>query len=140
MEDVVNKSELVDIRDGITADHSFIFASWLRGLRYGHPYFELINNDAYFKHHHAAIATILDDFEVTIKVACLKEDPDVILGYSVYRNDRLDWVFVKKRWRTIGLARDLVPPGISTVSHITSVGISLLRKHPTITYNPYNKE
>lgn len=131
------KSELVEIRDSVEADLAFIFSTWLRGLKHANDYFELIENEAYFKHHHDLIETILDDFEVTVKIACLKEDPSVVLGYAVYKNTRLDWVFIKKSWRSIGLARDLIPPGITTVSHITKVGRALLRKHPTVRFNPY---
>ncbi len=137
MEGVVSKSAMVTLRDGIDSDRSFIFASWLKGLRHGNDYFGLIQSDAYFKHYHRVIETILDDFEVTVRVACLKEDPDVILGYAVYKNDTLHWTHVKKAWRKIGLARDLVPPNITTVSNVTKVGISLLRKHPNVSFNPY---
>lgn len=137
MEEVVNKSQLVEIRDSVEADHAFIYASWLRGLRHGNSYFEMIESDAYFKHQHDVIKSILDDFEVTVKVACLKESPDVILGYCVYKNDRLDWIFCKKSWRNIGLAKDLVPKEFTTVSHVTRVGQSLLKKCPNVRFNPY---
>ena len=137
VEGVVNKSQLVDIRDSIESDHNFIYASWLRGLRHGNPHFELIESEAYFKNHHEVIKSILDDFEVTVKVACLKESPDVILGYCVYKYDRLDWIFIKRSWRNIGLARDLVPEDIKTVSHVTKVGLSLLKKRPNVRFNPY---
>ncbi len=134
---VINKSELIDFRDGVDADHAYIYSSWLQGLRYANDYFELIEKSAYFEHQHKLIEDILNDFEVTVRIACLREDPSVILAYAVYKNDRLDWVLVKSRWRGIGLARDLVPPGITSVSHVTKVGQSLLRKHPTIRFNPY---
>ena len=134
---VINKSELVEIRDAVDADRPFIYASWLRGLKHGNDYFELIENEAYFKHQHDTIESILDDFEVTVKIACLKEDPAVVLGYVVYKYTRLDYVFIKKSWRSIGLARDLVPKDITTVSHITKVGVSLLRKHNHVRFNPY---
>lgn len=137
MEGVVNRSQLVDFRDSIEADHNFIYASWLRGLRHGNPHFELIDGEAYFKNHHEVIKSILDDFEVTIRIACLKESPDVILGYAVFKDDRLDWVFIKKSWRHIGLARDLVPKYITTVSHVTKVGMALLKKHTNVRFNPY---
>lgn len=135
--EVVNKSALVEIRDAVDADRPFIFSTWLRGLKHANDYFELIENAAYFKNQHDIIERILNDFEVVVLVACLKEDPSVVLGYCVYKNERLDWVFVKKSWRSIGLARDLVPPGITTVSHFTKVGQSLLRKHPNVRFNPY---
>lgn len=134
---VINKSELVSFRDAVDADRPFIFSTWLRGNKHANDYFELVDNDAYFKHHHDLIERILDDFEVTVRVACLREDPSVILAYVVYKNERLDWVFVKKSWRSIGLARDLIPAGITTVSHVTKVGLSLLRKNPHVRFIPY---
>lgn len=135
--EVVNKASLVDIRDMVNDDRPFIFSTWLRGLRHSNDYFELIENEAYFKHQHDLIEAILDDFEVTVKIACLKDDPSVVLGYVVYKNTRLDWCFIKRSWRAIGLARDLVPKDITTVSHVTDVGRALLRKHPTVRFNPY---
>ncbi len=137
LEGVVNKAELVSIRDAVEADRPFIFASWLRGLKHANDYFELIENEAYFKHQHSTIENILDDFEVTVRIACLKDDQSVILGYAVYKNTRLDWLFVKRSWRGIGLAKDLTPPNIATVSHFTKLGLSLLRKYPNVRFNPY---
>ncbi len=83
---------------------------------------------------------ILDDFETTVKVAHLRDDPDVILGYAVYKNNRLDWVHVKKSWRNIGLANDLLPKDFSTVSHISTVGLAILRKTPGVRFNPFLNE
>lgn len=140
MEEAVNKSQLVAIRDGIGSDHAFIYSSWLKGLRYGNDDFERMDSTAYFKHFHNVLESILDDFSVTVRIACLKEDPDVILGFSVLKDKHLFWVFVKARWRGIGLATDLVPADIQSVSHVTKVGVSLLKKHPSITINPYYQE
>lgn len=137
VEEVVNKSELVELRAEIEADRPFIFSTWLRGLRHANDHYELIDNEAYFKHQHALIETILDDFGTTIRIACLKEDPSVILGYSVSKDNTLHWVFVKRSWRRIGLGKDLVPKDITTVSHVTKVGRDLLRKNPGIKFNPY---
>ncbi len=134
---VINKSELIDFRDGVEADHAYIYSSWLQGLRYANDYFELIEKSAYFEHQHARIEAILKDFEVTVRIACLRDDPSVILGYCVYKNDRLDFVLVKNRWRGIGLARDLVPAGIATTTHLTKTGTSILKKHPNVRFNPY---
>lgn len=134
----MNKKDLIDIRDVVEADRGFIFATWLRGLRYGNSWFELIDSVVYFKVYHDAIEHILNKPNITIKVACLKEDPEVILGYSVYKDNRLDWVFVKKAWRSIGIAKSLVPPSVHTVTHITNVGLSILKKHQNVRFNPFD--
>lgn len=139
MEEVINKAHLVDIRDSVSSDHPFIFATWLKGLRYGNKEFERMSSTAYYKHYHKLAEAIVDDFSVSVKIACLREDPDVILGYSVYKGDHLYWVFVKARWRGIGLARDLVSKDLKSVSHVTEVGLSILRKHPQITVNPFQE-
>lgn len=133
----VDKNNLVGIREGVEADRNFILATWLRGLRYGNEWFELIPKDVYFEFYQKVIETILSRPETSVKVACLKDDGDVILGYAVYSGNRLDWTFVKKEWRSIGIAKSLIPKEITTVSHITALGKSILRKHPELHFNPF---
>ena len=137
MEGVTSKASLVEFRAEVEADRPLIYATWLKGLRHANDHFELIQNTAYFKHQHALISSILDNFDTTVKIACLKEDPSVILGYCVFNGPVLHWVFVKKAWRKIGLARDLVPKDIKIVTHVTKVGRDLLQKSPGIEFNPY---
>lgn len=134
----MNKSDLLSTRPGQEADRAFIYSTWLRGLRYGNDYFELIESGAYYENQHKIIEDILDDVSTVILVACLKDDTDVILAYSVYSGDRLHYVHVKKSWRGIGIAKSLVPQFIQRVSHITKVGKSILSKSPGVVYDPYN--
>lgn len=134
----VNKADLIAIRPGCMADKSFIFATWLRGLRYGNDWFGMIDSECYFKAYQQVITTVLSSPNTTVKVACLKEDPDVILGYSVYASELLHFVFVKKSWRNIGIARSLFPEKVMVVTHLTSVGKSMLKKHPHIKFNPFS--
>ena len=134
----VGKEDLIAFRSGTLEDASFIFSTWLKGLRFGNDWCSLIDSKVYFSVYHKVIENILSKPNVSVKVACLKEDPGVILGYSVYSGTRLDWCHVKKSWRNIGLARDLVPTNIATVSHLTSVGRSILKKHQSVSFNPFN--
>src|ERR1700744_4453926 len=112
----VQKSDLVTVRDLQDGDRNFILATWLRGLRYGNDWFGAIESEVYFKVYQGVIETILNDPRVTVKIACLKEDPEVVLGYAIYSGNRLDWVFVKKMWRGIGIAKSLIPAAITVVS------------------------
>ncbi len=112
-------------------------STWLKGLRYGNDWFELIEAPAYYEHYQKAVDHILDLVLTEVKVACLKDSPDVIVGYSVYRGSTLDYVFVKKAWRGIGVAKSLVPSGIVKVTHITAVGRSILKKYPKVKFNPF---
>ncbi len=133
----MNKSDLVTIRNTVNADRSFIFSTWLRGLRYGNSWFKLIDADSYYKHYHKVIEGLLQHPDTIIKVACLKEDSDVILGYVVYRNNILDYVFVKTAWRNIGIAKMLVPADFKIVSHLTATGQNMLKKYPGVIFNPF---
>lgn len=131
------KSDLVAIRDYAEDDKNFILATWLRGLRYGCEFFKDVESKAYFNTYQKALQTVLANKKTRIQVACLKEDPAVILGYVSYSGDVLHWVFCKREWRGIGIAKSLVPEGIKTVSHLTGVGKKILRNHPGVVFNPF---
>lgn len=133
------KLDLISIRGYKPEDRSFILACWLRGIYYGNTYFSEIPKGVFMEHYHAVLERFIDNPNVNIQVACLKDDPDVILGYSVTRLSKgqhvLDWVFVKKAWRQIGIARSLVPTNIQVVTHVTKLGRSL--KPEGVIYNPF---
>lgn len=138
----MNKTDLISIRDGRPEDHNFIYASWLKGLLYGgDELYRKVPQAVYFLNHHRVIEGILVSKATKVKVAVLKEDPDVILGYAVYREAGgqivLDFVFVKKSWRNIGIAKSICPSQIYAVSSLTRVGSSILKKHPQVIFNPY---
>lgn len=118
--------DLIEIRDAVVGDEAFIFASWLRGLYYGDSWFSNIEKDHFMFNYHKVIESLLS--QATIKIACLKEDKNIIIGYAVYREDILDWAFVKKDWRKIGIAKALVPDNIKVATHATKVGLELMKK------------
>lgn len=134
---MLQKNELIDIRGPMPSDINFIFATWLKGLRFGNDWYGLVDSKVYYRVYHRVIEAILSKPNICIKVACLKEDPQVVLGYSVSSGSRLDWVHIKKQWRSIGLAKDLVPNPVTTVSHVTRIGRSILKKHDNISFNPF---
>lgn len=137
MSQVVDKKDLIAVRPGVEDDKAFIMSTWLKGLRYGNDWFELIEATAYYQKYHEAIERLLYFPDTEVKVACLKDSPDVILGYSVHTKDRFHWIFVKKSWRGIGIAKSLVPDGIASVTHLTDTGRQLLKKYPKIVFNPF---
>ena len=131
------KTNLVAIRDVTAQDANFVMATWLKGLRYGNDWFELIPSEVYFKVYHQVIEQILLRPKTLIQIACLKDEPDVILGYSVFEDSTLHFLFVKRPWRGIGIAKMLTPIGITTVSHLTKTGRAILTKTPGVTFNPF---
>lgn len=131
----MDKKDLIYTRDYIEEDYNFIMSTWLKGLRYGNDFFKSVASKPYFESYHGAIDKLLGSSDVRIQVSCLKEDPSVILGYSIARGEVLDWVYVKQDWRQIGIARSLVPEGVTTVSHWTTLGKKCMPK--TWKINPF---
>lgn len=132
----VDKKDLLTIRDKHDADINFIMATWLRGLRYGNDWFELIESNAYYDNYHKFIENLLAKPNVTVKISCLKEDPEVILGYSVFEGNTAHFVFVKKSWRNIGIAKSLLPESTNRATHITKPVIEIMRRYK-ISFNPF---
>lgn len=132
----MNKLDLIATRDYMPSDQNFILATWLRGLFYGNEWFGSIEKDTYFLHYQEIVKQILNKPGIVIKVACLKDDPDVILSYAVYEGSIVHWVQTKVAWRNIGLCRSLVPKHITTISHITKIGRTLLYRNK-LTFNPF---
>lgn len=119
----------------IESDRPFVFSSWLRGLKIGNDLYGQIDPECYEKGQTIVIEHILKQASTTI--ACLKEDKDVLLGYSVTRKDNIDWIYIKKLWRELGLAKELlkhITP--RSCSHITFKTNKLRLKHKII-FNPF---
>jgi predicted GNAT family acetyltransferase len=119
------------VRFAVADDLPFIYSTWLKSLRYGNSWYRTIDKDAYFTKYKQAITRILQ--ASTITIVCFKDEPEVILGYSVHmdlgESTLLHWVYVKRSWRGMGFASLLVPANTSTVSHITGLGSKLMPKH-----------
>lgn len=131
----MKKTDLIALRDYLPTDEAFIFSTWLTGLRYGNKFYELIDQEAYFQNYRRVISALLKKSKTII--ACLKDDPDNIVGYSVSSPSTLHWIHVKKDWRNIGIAKDLIPDSLDSVSHLTRIAIEILKKHPEIKFNPF---
>lgn len=120
-------------------DHNFIMASFLRGTYYGNEFYSMVNKDVFMANYkYVAEALIAKN---SVAVACLEDDPDTILGYSIYTKDgtALHWVYLKKDWRgKFGIFKLLVPDNVSSYSHFTAQGLEIVnRKFPKLTFNPF---
>lgn len=135
----LNKKDLITIRQYIQdVDQALILSSWLKGLYYGESWFSDIKKDSFMKVYHHILETALISKNITVDIACLKDDPEVILGYSVYskspKGSALHWVFVKDAWRKIGVAKDLIPSDTYAITHLTALGRSLWKEKFTDVY------
>jgi len=133
---------LYDVRDSRPTDKSFILATFLRGLYYGDSWFSEIPKDIFMENYKRVVEALLNSPNVSVKVACLREDPDVILGYSILSKDftTIHWVYCKSAWRKKGIGRSLVPQFPTTYTHLSALGKSLRSKLGTAIFNPFKLE
>lgn len=133
---------LYDIRDFKTEDTNFVLATFYNGVFYGDNRFLGMAKKSFISTYKVLGERLIRDPNTVIKVACLKDEPDVILGYSILSADYLGikWVFVKDRWRKRGIGKSLVPRYPVYVTHKTEIGNALMPKFEnfaTITFEPF---
>lgn len=136
----MNFQGLYNIRLGTKNDHNFVLATFLRGLYYGNTFFNKIPKDIFMNKYKLVAQALLASPDTKLIVACLPDEPDVILGYNLTNKveDTIYFVFIKKAWRRRGIAKSLVPPNPKYISHLTSLGEDLLSKFETKPqFNPF---
>jgi hypothetical protein len=128
---------LYNIRDVRYSDMNFIFTTFLKGLYHGDSWFSIIPQDIFMRNYNRFLHVLIS--RSNIRVACLPDDADVILGYSIMSKEgqELHWVFTKTAWRHKGIARALVPTTVTVVTHLTKVGRILKNKYPGIVFDPF---
>lgn len=125
-----------EVRSAYESDKNFIYSTWLRGVYFGNDWFREIPSDIFYKNYQIYIDKILQRPDTKILIACLLDDKDVILGYVVFENDIIHYVFVKESWRKMGIAKLLSPDNLKWCTHLTPSG-SYLRKKYNIVFNPF---
>lgn len=135
----MNKSDLIEIREGLPGDKNFVLSTFLLGLYYGGTAYSEMNKDIFMLEYHKLAEKLLSSEDSLLRVACLKEDHNVILGYALLDKDgnTLHFVFVKKPWRKIGIMKSLIPQQVLFCTHLTDVGVSLIKKSPYVSFNPF---
>lgn len=129
--------DAVTVRKGNSNDLNFIYATMLQGLYYGNTFYGKIDKEAFFDSYNQVLKSLIMKPTTDIKVLCLTEDEDVILGYSISSPQALHYVFVKQAWRRRGFAKDLTVGSLNKpVTHITDDTESI-RLKMRLTYNPF---
>lgn len=126
---------MITIRPGNADDKNFIYATWLRSLYYGSQ-MRKIEQGAFFKAYPAVLDLLLKK-PATVLVACLNEDPNVILGYAILEPEVLHWVYVKEAWRKQGIAKSLIGSSVlNSRTHDTDM-VDKIKIIKDLTYNPF---
>lgn len=126
------------LRAGVPDDHNFIKQTWLKCYR-NSAFARAIRDSVFFAFHHPIVERILARPGTAIRVACLPDAPEVILGYLVHEGGVVHWVYTKGAFRRLGIASRLAEglPADFAFTHRTTEAEAMLRKYPNATYNPY---
>lgn len=122
------------LRPGVKEDANFVFATWLKGYYYGSKATKTISKTSFMMEYHKVIENILSKPSTQVAVAALKDDPDVIIGYSVFDGPVLHWVFVKDGWRKMGIAASLTDLPFTVCTHQTELGHKI---RPNLIFDPF---
>lgn len=118
-----------------------LFSRWLRSLRFGSPLYKKMPSKEYFDNYHKFIENLLIKPDAIVRLAVLTEDHDNVLGFSVCREDVLDYVHVHTNNRRVGIAKALVPENITTFSHLTGPALVIWQspasKYKHLKFNPF---
>ena len=104
------------IRPGAVTDRSFIFDSWRHSF-WDAPAVRGMGRDQYFADMGRRVEALLD--RTAVLVAHDPADPDIILAWACIEPPAVHYVFVRKDFRGLGLARALVSSieGLTTFTH-----------------------
>lgn len=127
-----NPDEIEDIKTVVVraydedVDAPLVFSTWRDAL-----WFEQERDEAesiqFYRAVNKKIRFLLAMPDTKIKIACLKDDPDIIIGYSVVNKDNVIWTYVKFDYRRKGIA-NLLCKGLKSVSFpLTRIGEKIVR-------------
>lgn len=90
----------VILRDLTKEDEPFVYATWSKNQWYGKPRSEFTKETKkeWFSKKFKEIKKSLEGDQIA--VACLKEDPYMILGYIVIKDNKLEWCYTKQDYRS----------------------------------------
>jgi hypothetical protein len=131
---------LYNIRSAVPGDRNLVLKSFLLGVYYGNSWFNRIPKTIFMEHYKQVAAALFDNPSNLVVIACLPEDPDTVLGYSIVSSDgtTLHWVYVKEKWRKHGVMSRIVPNTVTTVTHLSDIGESILKKfNKSLIFNPF---
>ncbi len=127
------------IRPAQGDDLPFIYSTWAKSFRYGSNFGKSCRNSVFYPQFNRVIDLILDDSSTITVVACLPEEPEVILSYLVYQPDVIQYAFTKFAFRNLGISRSLLE-SLGTAkffTHLTYRSDQISQTHPDVTYNPF---
>lgn len=116
-------------------DKAFIYSTMLKGLYYSNSFCNEIAKDVFFTNYSIVLERLLTK-NVT-SVLCLADEPDVIIGYSIYSEQLLHYIYIKPAFRNKSLTRLLLHDTIIiSCTHLTEMVLDR-RLEYNIKFNPF---
>ena len=109
-------------------DAGIIFSTWAKGFYFGGLLIKPAPKKQWFQSFHEHVKKMVEKGDIVL--ACLHDDPITIIGYAVFDNDTLEWIYVKEIFRGQGIAKLLTKNRkFSQVANLTKVGKILADKY-----------
>ena len=131
---------VISLREGTPEDRTFVYATMLRGVYYGCPQMSLIPKAEFMSNYHQIVTNLLESPTAVLKIACLPDDPECIIGYALGdQRGILHFIFVKTAWRKLGVAKALLKSlgPVKWVTILTRVGERLIKQCRGLHFNPF---
>lgn len=125
-------------RPFVPSDTAFIISTWLSGQYHGSPYWSQMPKETFYTEYTELINSILHNPNTIVNIATLDDDPNTLLGFSVFSGTTLHWIYTKKDYRSNGIMNLLMPKNVTTVSSTTLPGASITRKKKLV-FNPFRR-
>lgn len=94
------KNKFIQIRDLEPDDHAFLFSTYLKHNWYDKTNTSTLKKATWMAMQHKRLEKVLSG--QTVKIACLSEDPDTIVGYA-FKDGEKPFVYAKLAWRSPAL-------------------------------------
>lgn len=115
----------VIIRDPETRhDYDFIYATWRNALWFTEKRKDE-ESDQFYSDASEMISNILKRPNTHVKIACLADDHDMLLGWSVMQGQHLEFVYVKWDYRRCGIGAMLTHGFTTFADPQTRIGKAL---------------
>lgn len=132
---------MILIRPYKEQDKDFICSSYLNAT-----YFKSMDKSTRLvrKHDHDfAMDRRINDLiaESVVLIACPEDDPDTIVGYLIYVHEILHYIYIKRDFRMMGIANELVKSsGLKDeifFTHTSKDYLYIIKAFKFATYNPF---
>lgn len=121
-----------------TRYQAVVFSKWLRSLRNGNELFKATSSNDYYTHYHQFIERLLQKPDSLVRFAVLTENHDIVLAFSVSREDVLDYLYVQPEQRGQKLSTQLIPMKITAFTHMTKMWLPIWQsKYKDWKFNPF---